>query len=136
MDVKQSARHHRSASRRGRAEHRAQRAGPGAIFQKDGNELKWVVDLDPRLRATSSACYPATTRWSTAPTARTRPSFSIEKDFTITGGQSTTVNLRTHDHYPILDQKDTRSGFGAGLLELGKRRTRMWWRFARTSPAR
>lgn len=24
-------------------------------------------------------------------------------------------------HYPILDQKDTRSGFGAGLLELGKR---------------
>ena len=23
-------------------------------------------------------------------------------------------------HYPILDQKDTRSGFGAGLLELGK----------------
>lgn len=24
-------------------------------------------------------------------------------------------------HFPILDQKDTRSGFGAGLLELGKR---------------
>ena len=23
-------------------------------------------------------------------------------------------------HYPILDQKDTRSGFGAGLHELGK----------------
>ncbi|MFT3886015.1 MAG: transketolase family protein [Flavobacteriales bacterium] len=27
--------------------------------------------------------------------------------------------------YPILDQKDTRSGFGAGLLELGKRNERV-----------
>ena len=24
--------------------------------------------------------------------------------------------------YPVLDQKDTRSGFGAGLLELGRQR--------------
>ena len=28
-------------------------------------------------------------------------------------------------NYPILDQKDTRSGFGAGLLELGSRDERV-----------
>ncbi|MBK9599053.1 MAG: hypothetical protein IPO60_12230 [Flavobacteriales bacterium] len=34
----------------------------GAIFQKEGNELKWVVNAGHTgLRATNSNCYPATT---------------------------------------------------------------------------
>ncbi|MBL0034491.1 MAG: VWA domain-containing protein [Flavobacteriales bacterium] len=67
--------------------------GPGAIFLKDGSELKWVVDLDPTAARHQFRLLPGSYKVVYRSDSARQTIYSIEKDFTITGGQSITVNL-------------------------------------------
>lgn len=67
--------------------------GPGAIFVKDGQELRWVVDLDPTAARHQFRLQPGQYKVVYRSDSARQTIYTIEKDFTITGGQSTTVNL-------------------------------------------
>jgi hypothetical protein len=67
--------------------------GPGAIFVRDGNELKWVVDLDATALRHQFRLLPGQYKVLYRSESARQTIYSIEKDFTITGGQSITVNL-------------------------------------------
>ena len=67
--------------------------GPGAIFLKDGSELKWVVDLDPTAARHQFRLLPGSYKVVYRSDSARQTIYSIEKDLTVTGGQSITVNL-------------------------------------------
>lgn len=67
--------------------------GHGAILLKEGQELKWVVDLDPAAVRHQFRLLPGQYKVVYRSDSARQTIYSIEKDFTITGGQSTTVNL-------------------------------------------
>lgn len=60
---------------------------------KDGQELRWVVDLDPTAARHQFRLQPGQYKVVYRSDSARQTIYTIEKDFTITGGQSTTVNL-------------------------------------------
>jgi transketolase len=96
--------------------------GFGAVFVKEGSELKWVIDLDPNVARHQFRLLPGDYKVIYRSANANQTIFSTEKDVTVKSGQAITLDLSPTApmNYPVLDQKDTRSGFGAGLSELGK----------------
>jgi Ca-activated chloride channel family protein len=68
-------------------------AGPGAIFQKDGNELKWVVDLDTRTARDQFKLLPGDYRVIYRPSGAHETAFSIVKDVTVVSGRAVNIEL-------------------------------------------
>lgn len=93
VDVKQSAVTTISVPQPGTINIVPTAPGPGAIFLKDGSELNWVVDLDPAAARHQFRLLPGSYKVVYRSDSARQTIYSIEKDFTITGGQSTTVNL-------------------------------------------
>ena len=71
----------------------AAQAGPGAIFQKKGNELVWVVDLDPRVPRNQFKLQPGDYRVIFRPGGARETAFSVVKDVSIAGGRAVHVEL-------------------------------------------
>jgi len=71
----------------------AQVPGPGAIFQKKGNELLWVVDLDPRLARNQFRLLPGDYRVIYRPAGTRETAFSVVKDVSIASGRAIHVEL-------------------------------------------
>lgn len=67
--------------------------GPGAIFQKKGNELVWVVDLDPRTARNQFKLLPGDYRVIFRRASAHQAAFSVVKDITVTGGRTATMDL-------------------------------------------
>lgn len=65
--------------------------GPGAIFQKKGNELLWVVDLDLRQARNQFKLLPGDYRLIFRRASARQAAFSVVKDITITGGRTITI---------------------------------------------
>jgi Ca-activated chloride channel family protein len=93
VDVKQSAVTTISVPQPGTVNIVPTSPGPGAIFVRDGNELKWVVDLDATALRHQFRLLPGQYKVLYRSESARQTIYSIEKDFTITGGQSITVNL-------------------------------------------
>jgi len=68
-------------------------AGPGAIFQKEGNELKWVVDLDTRTPRNQFKLLPGDYRVIYRPGGAHETAFSIVKDVTVVSGRAVNIEL-------------------------------------------
>lgn len=69
------------------------KAGPGGIYLKKGNELEWVVDLDPRQPRNQFKLQPGDYRVIQRPADARETAFSVVKDFTIIGGRALNVEL-------------------------------------------
>ncbi|MBP9080733.1 MAG: hypothetical protein KBF80_10820, partial [Flavobacteriales bacterium] len=67
--------------------------GPGAIFQQKGNELAWVVDLDPRLPRNQFKLLPGDYRVIYRRGSARETVFSVTKDFSIVGGRTLNLDL-------------------------------------------
>lgn len=67
--------------------------GPGGIFVKKGNELEWVVDLDPRLDRHQFRLQPGDYRVIYRPGEARQTAFSVTKDFSIISGQALNIEL-------------------------------------------
>lgn len=67
--------------------------GPGAVFQKKGQELIWVVDLDPRQPRNQFKLLPGDYRVIYRPAEAKETAFSVTKDFTILGGRAISLDL-------------------------------------------
>lgn len=65
----------------------------GAVFVKDGTELKWVVDLDPLQARNQFRLLPGDYKVILRSVNADDTLFSIEKDATIRSGQSTNLDL-------------------------------------------
>ena len=120
------------------AEHPAATPGPGAIFEKKDDQLVWVADLDP-----TAAMDPIPIATRQLPGHLPKPQRTPHRILHHEGRHHRKWPIHhrqflSHDHepFPILDQKDTRSGFGAGLHELGKKQPRTSSPCAPTSPVR
>lgn len=68
-------------------------AGPGAIFQKQGNELKWVVDLDTRTAHNQFKLLPGDYRVIYRPGGARETAFSIVKEVTVASGRAVNIEL-------------------------------------------
>ncbi|HMN06862.1 MAG TPA: VWA domain-containing protein [Flavobacteriales bacterium] len=71
----------------------AAKAGPGGIYLKKGNELEWVVDLDPRQPRNQFKLQPGDYCVIQRPAESRETAFSVVKDFTIIGGRAINVEL-------------------------------------------
>jgi len=71
----------------------AKAAGPGAVFKRNGNELEWVVDLDPRLERNQFKLLPGDYRVVQRPADARETAFSVVKDFTIASGRALNIEL-------------------------------------------
>jgi Ca-activated chloride channel family protein len=71
----------------------AAKAGPGAVFKKDGNALEWVVDLDPRLEQNQFKLLPGEYRVVYRANDKHQAAFSVVKDITVTGGRASRIDL-------------------------------------------
>ena len=71
----------------------ASTAGPGAVFQKDGNELKWVADLDARTARNQFRLLPGDYRVIYRPGSARETAFSIVKEVTVASGRAVNIEL-------------------------------------------
>ncbi|MCC6839320.1 MAG: VWA domain-containing protein [Flavobacteriales bacterium] len=67
--------------------------GPGAIFLKKGNELLWVVDLDPRISKNQFKLLPGDYRVIYRRNSARETVFTVIKDFTVASGRAVSVEL-------------------------------------------
>ena len=67
--------------------------GPGAIFQKKGDVLEWVADLDPSALRTQFRLLPGSYQVIYRSSSARRTELSITKDITIESGRSATINF-------------------------------------------
>jgi hypothetical protein len=63
------------------------------VFKKDGNELEWVVDLDPRLEQQPVQAAPRGLPRGVPRQRKRQAAFSVVKDITVTGGRASTIDL-------------------------------------------
>ena len=68
-------------------------SGFGALFVKDGSELRWVIDLDSTDARNQFRLQPGDYKVIYRSANAHQTAFSIEKDVTITSGQSTNLDL-------------------------------------------
>ena len=68
-------------------------SGPGAIFQRKGDELVWVVDLDPNGMNNQFRLQPGNYTVTYRSRNATRTELSLEREVTIDSGRSITVNF-------------------------------------------
>jgi len=69
------------------------RPGPGSIFQKEGDKLTWVADLDPAASRWQYRLQPGNYQVIYRSGSARRTEFSITKDVVIESGRSTTVTF-------------------------------------------
>lgn len=67
--------------------------GPGAVFQLNGEELTWVVDLNPLQLRHQFRLLPGQYRVIYRPANAQKTLFTIVKDLTITSGLATNIDL-------------------------------------------
>jgi Ca-activated chloride channel family protein len=67
--------------------------GPGAIFQRTGGDLVWVVDLNPNEARNQFRLQPGDYKVIYRSANSNQTAFSIERDLTVKSGQSITIDL-------------------------------------------
>ena len=106
----------------GKASFSSPSAGYGALFEEQGDELVWVTDLNPELSRFSYDLQPGNYRIIFRSKSAQNTLYSINKSFSVHSGENvieTEIGIKLKG-FENSGNKDTRSGFGAGLLELGK----------------
>ncbi|MBK8226621.1 MAG: hypothetical protein IPK70_05545 [Flavobacteriales bacterium] len=71
----------------------AQAPGPGSIFQKQGDELVWVTDLDPGNARNQFRLQPGIYTVTYRSGFARRTELTLNKDITIESGRSATINF-------------------------------------------
>ncbi len=67
--------------------------GPGAVFQKTGSELEWVIDLDATQARNQFRLLPGDYKVIYRSANANQTAFSIDKDVTVKSGQSVNLDL-------------------------------------------
>ncbi len=67
--------------------------GPGAIFQRTGGDLVWVIDLDPNEARNRFRLQPGDYKVIYRSANANQTAFSIERDIAVKGGQFVTIAL-------------------------------------------
>jgi Ca-activated chloride channel homolog len=67
--------------------------GFGAVFQKDGSEIKWVIDLNPNEARNQFHLLPGDYKVIYRSSNAHQAAFSIEKDITVTSGRAIDLEL-------------------------------------------
>lgn len=70
-----------------------ERPGPGAILRREGDELVWVIDLDPTATRTQLRLQPGAYQVTYRSGSARRTELTLIREVIIDSGRSTTVNF-------------------------------------------